>query len=213
MSSIIIGAGNYGEVYLAYLKEANINVIGFLDDNTELHGHIIQGIPVLGGVDLLCTLKATDGVQNVYCPIGNNSTRVRILSFAKELGYNIPNFIHNSVKLISQVDVASEGVYILPKVEIMPYTKIDKYVMISMGVNIAHHSQLSQGVFISTGVNLGANIIVSENSYIGIGATIMTGVNKLGNNCLIGAGSVVISDVPSNAVMIGVPAKILKYNN
>ena len=48
-------------------------------------------------------------------------------------------------------------------------------------------------------------------AYIGAGATLMTGVNKIGKNSLIGAGAVVIRDVPDNAVMAGVPAKILKY--
>ena len=33
----------------------------------------------------------------------------------------------------------------------------------------------------------------------------------LGENCLIGAGAVVIKDVPTNAVMAGIPAKVLKY--
>ena len=32
MKSVIIGAGTYGEVYLAYLQEAGIEIVGFLDD-------------------------------------------------------------------------------------------------------------------------------------------------------------------------------------
>ena len=42
----------------------------------------------------------------------------------------------------------------------------------------------------------------------------MTGIHELGEDCLIGAGAVVIKDVPDNAVMAGVPAKVLrkKYN-
>ena len=39
----------------------------------------------------------------------------------------------------------------------------------------------------------------------------MTGVHELGENCLIGAGAVVIKDVPTKAVMAGIPAKVLKY--
>ena len=70
-----------------------------------------------------------------------------------------------------------------------------------MGVNVAHHSILHEGTFLSTGVNFGASI----------SATIMTGVHELGENCLIGAGAVVIKDVPQNAIMAGIPAKVLKY--
>ena len=39
----------------------------------------------------------------------------------------------------------------------------------------------------------------------------MTGIHELGENCLVGAGSVVIHDVPDNAVVAGVPAKVIKY--
>lgn len=35
---------------------------------------------------------------------------------------------------------------------------------------------------------------------------------KIGNNVTIGAGSVVVKDIPDNAVVVGNPAKIIKYN-
>ncbi len=46
--SVIIGAGVHGEVYLSYLKEIGIEVVGFLDDSDEKVGKVIRGIPVLG---------------------------------------------------------------------------------------------------------------------------------------------------------------------
>ncbi len=210
MRSIIIGAGTYGEVYLAYLQEAGVDVIGFLDDDPKLIGSKRGGIPVLGGVSLLDSLKNTQNVEAVYCPIGNNKLRVKLLSKAKKLGYAIPNFIHSSVNISPKVEIG-EGVYILLGTNIMPYTIIKDYVMISMGVNIAHHTCLDVGTFLSTGTNIGASLMVNNYSYIGISSTIMTGVKELGENCLIGAGAVVINDVEENAVMAGIPARVLKY--
>lgn len=209
MKSVIIGAGTYGEVYLSYLQEEGVEIIGFLDDNESLQGKLIRGIPVLGGTELLSSLRKTHEVEAVYCPIGNNKLRVHFLNKAKLLGYKIPNYIHPSVIISSEVSLG-KGVYILLGSRIMPYTIIEDYVMISMGVNIAHHSVLCKGAFLSTGVNFGASIHAKEYSYIGISSTIMTGVKELGANCLIGAGAVVIKDVPDNAVMAGVPAKVLR---
>lgn len=51
---------------------------------------------------------------------------------------------------------------------------------------------------------------IGDGCFIGIGARIMPGVT-LGNNCVVGANAVVTHDVPSRAVVAGVPAKIIKY--
>lgn len=208
MKSVIIGAGTYGEVYLAYLQEVGIDVIGFIDDAPQKN--IVQGIPVLGGIDCLPSLKENYNVEAIYCPLGNNKLRVKFLSLAKELGYQTPNYIHPSVIISPNVEIG-QGVYILLGTTIMPYTIIHDYSMISMGVHLAHHSVLEEGVFLSTGCNFGASIVAHKYAYCGISSTIMTGLHELGENCLIGAGAVVIKDVEPNAVMAGVPAKVIKY--
>jgi UDP-2-acetamido-3-amino-2,3-dideoxy-glucuronate N-acetyltransferase len=63
-------------------------------------------------------------------------------------------------------------------------------------------SMQHQGVFSQTTVYQGASI--------GANATILAGVN-IGEFAMIGAGSVVVKDVPKNAVVAGNPAKILRY--
>lgn len=209
MRSVIIGAGTYGEVYLSYLQEAGVEVVGFLDDDSKFENQQVRGVPVLGTISKLETLQLTDNVKAVYCPLGNNMLRVKFLSEAKRLGYETPNFIHPSVCISPNVTIGS-GVYILLGTTIMPYTVINNYVMISMGVHLAHHCVLEDGVFLSTGCNFGASIHAHKYAYCGISSTVMTGIHELGEDCLIGAGAVVIRDVPSRAVMAGVPAKIIR---
>ena len=210
MKSIIIGAGTYGEVYLAYFQEAGMDIVGFLDDDPKYANQKVRGIPVLGPVSKLETLMKTDGIEAVYCPLGNNKLRVKFLEHARELGYKTPNYIHPSVIISPNVSIG-EGVYILLGTTIMPHTTIKDYVMISMGIHLAHHCVLDEGVFLSTGCNFGASIHAHKYAYCGISSTIMTGIHELGEDCLIGAGAVVIRDVPDRAIMAGVPAKVLKY--
>jgi acetyltransferase-like isoleucine patch superfamily enzyme len=51
--------------------------------------------------------------------------------------------------------------------------------------------------------------LVKKGASIGTSATILGGIT-IGENSLVGAGSVVTKDVPSNVVVIGNPAKIIK---
>jgi len=55
-------------------------------------------------------------------------------------------------------------------------------------------------------------ILIKRKAWIGAGATILPGVT-VGENAIVAAGAVVSRDVPDNAVVGGVPAKIIKYIN
>ncbi len=86
----------------------------------------------------------------------------------------------------------------------------------------------SIGVVINSEVKGGENIVIEHcvtigaekkksprlgnNIFIGAGAKIISGV-RIGNNVKIGANAVVIKDVPDNATVVGVPARVVKVNN
>lgn len=211
-AAVIIGAGTQGQVYASYLKEAGVNIIGFMDDNINLIGKKVINIPVLGTYEDLFTTKFKSMVNDVYCPIGVNSVRVNYLSSLKKEGYGIPSFIHHTVSIAPDV-IIGEAVYMLAGNIVMPHTKIGNYIMINMDSTIAHHVVLEDGVFMSSGVNIGALINVREKAYIGMGVTIMTGISEVGKECLIGAGTVVIKNVPEYATVVGNPARVIKFNN
>ena len=53
-------------------------------------------------------------------------------------------------------------------------------------------------------------IHIGNHVWIGMNATIMKGVT-IGDNAIVGAGAIVTKDVPANAIVAGVPARIIKY--
>lgn len=57
-----------------------------------------------------------------------------------------------------------------------------------------------------------APITIGNNVYIGVRSIIMPGV-KVGDNCIIAAGSIVTKEVPNNSVVGGIPAKFIKTTN
>jgi acetyltransferase-like isoleucine patch superfamily enzyme len=52
---------------------------------------------------------------------------------------------------------------------------------------------------------------IGNDVFIGHNVTVLPGVNRIGDGALIGAGSVVTRDVPDFAIVVGNPAKILRY--
>jgi serine O-acetyltransferase len=86
-----------------------------------------------------------------------------------------------------------------------------------LGIVIHPNCKIGDNVFIGTNVTLGGLIggrdrpgvpIIGNNVIIGTGAKIL-GPIKIGNNAKIGANSVVLEDVPENAIAVGVPARII----
>ena len=205
---VIIGAGTYGQVYSEYLSD-EYEVVGFIDDNQDLIGTNVQNIPVLGNSDYL--FHHLDKSIAVFVPIGNNEIRVNLLRKLSDEGFIIPSFIHDTTIIHKSVRIG-KAVYILPASNIMPSTVLEDFVMISMGVNIAHHVIIKEGCFFSQGSNVGASIYIGEKAYFGISSTVMTGVKNVGKSVLLGAGTVVIKDVQDHAVVIGNPGKILRIN-
>lgn len=55
-------------------------------------------------------------------------------------------------------------------------------------------------------------VIVGNNCYFGLGCKIFGSV-KIGNNVTVGANAVVTKDIPDNAVVGGVPAKVIRFKN
>lgn len=103
-------------------------------------------------------------------------------------------------------------------VEVPPGTKVgyglymghNMCIVINEGTIIGNNVNISQ--FLNIGTNENTPAIIGNNVYIGPHVCIVENVH-IGNNSTIGAGAVITRDIPENATVAGVPAKVLNYDN
>ena len=105
----------------------------------------------------------------------------------------------------------------LTGIEIHPAAKIGRGVFIDhgMGIVIGETAEVGNNVSLLQGVTLGGTSTKREkrhptlrdNVTVGSGAKII-GAITIGENSRVGAGSVVVRDVPPNAVVVGVPGRV-----
>lgn len=74
----------------------------------------------------------------------------------------------------------------------------------------ANHRYSLKDVCIQEQGHVPEDIIIEDDCWIGANAIMLGGVH-IGRGAVIGAGSVVTKDIPSMAVAVGVPAKVIKY--
>ena len=109
----------------------------------------------------------------------------------------------------------------LTGVEIHPGAKIGRRFFIDhgMGVVIGETTEVGDDVTLYQGVTLGGTTLnpgkrhptIGNGVVIGGGAKILGNIH-IGDNCRIGAGSVVLRDVPADSTVVGVPGHIIFRN-
>ena len=119
-------------------------------------------------------------------------------------------------RLISQVSRGLTGI------EIHPGAKVGEGLFIDhgAGVVIGETCEIGNDVIIYQGVTLGGtgkdrgkrHPTVGDNVMIGAGVKVL-GPVKIGSNSKIGAGSVVLKDVPPNSTIVGVPARNIEFQD
>tara|TARA_B100000446_G_C10484080_1_gene317127 strand:+ start:289 stop:750 length:462 start_codon:yes stop_codon:yes gene_type:complete len=97
-------------------------------------------------------------------------------------------------------------------------------VTVKSGVFIWDGTRIEDNVFIGPSVTLTNDLMPRSKQYpdsfsgitlksgcsIGANATLLPGIT-VGKEAMVGAGAVVVNDVPDNAVVVGNPAKIIRY--
>jgi UDP-perosamine 4-acetyltransferase len=209
-----LGAGGHAKVVveILHLRE-DYQLVGLLDPREELWGTKTGETVVLGGDDLLSELFAK-GVHHAFIglgSVGNTSPRQILFDRACGQGFSIVSAIHPQA-IIAPSALIGAGATLGAGSVLNTNAKLGDNVIINTGAIVEHDCFIGDHAHIATGARLAGEVYVGPGAHIGIGASIRNGI-RIGREAIVGAGAAVVSDVPANAVVTGVPARVMKVNS
>jgi sugar O-acyltransferase (sialic acid O-acetyltransferase NeuD family) len=148
--------------------------------------------------------------------IGENRIRERVASRHRDQ-LAFPSLVHPSASFgMGQREKveAQRGVIVCAGVRFTNNIEVGQFSVFNLNVTVGHDCWIEDFVNISPGVNISGNVHVSARAWIGTGAAINQGSNTekllIGQDTMIGSGSVVVKTCEAEAVYVGIPAKRIK---
>jgi len=198
----ILGAGGHAKVAIETATRCGFNPIAVFDDDERLIGTTVLGIPVVGPISSLSLPHSTPA----FIAIGSN--RVRMLLHQKLGHLRWVTLVHPTAYVCPTSRIAP-GTLICAGAIIQPDVVIGEQSIINTGANIDHDCRIGNFVHICPGVNLAGGVSIGDGTMIGIGSSAIP-LKCIGAWSIVGAGSVVINDIPEKSKAVGVPARIIE---
>lgn len=191
---------------IAASKASFSDILGFADDNPDLEGNLIEGLPVLGTVtQVMREFGPTD--YGFHCAIGKNQLRQNLAGVFERAGFEAVALIDPSA-VIAETAQVGPGSYVGPLSIVAPHVRVGRHVLINVGASIGHHSRCADFTQVCPGARLSGHTHLAEGAFIGSNGVLAPGVS-VGEWATVGAASLAARDVPARATALGVPAKIL----
>jgi len=204
---IILGAGGHARVLINMLRLARHEIKGILTLDSSLWGKSIEGIPVLGGDEILDhnpkhAIKLVNGIGSIPDP----ARRIRIFEHFKNEGFAFSTIVHPSAVLADDA-IVSEGAQIMAGAVVQVGCRIGMNAIVNTGALVDHDCCLGDHVHLAPGVVLSGKVNIGCGTYVGTAAAFIEGI-CVGESAYVASGSVVVSNIPAGVRVMGVPARV-----
>lgn len=195
---IIVGAGGHAKVVADIILRNGDEILGFLD-GINPNGSFI-------GYNKLGVESDYKKYTDAYFIVAIGDPYVREKIVQQMNGVKWYTAIHPSAQ-VSTVEVSiGEGTVVMANAIISSGAKIGKHCILNSACIVEHDNILEDYVHISVGAKMAGSVVVGMRTLVGIGATVSNKI-KIVNDCIIGAGAVVVKNIEESGVYVGIPAK------
>lgn len=207
---IIIGARGLGREYyngiiqdINYGKEAIIK--GFLDDKKDALFGFTNYHPILSSVEDYEIEKG----DVFICALGNPIYRKKYIDIILAKDGEFINLINNKSIIHANAKIG-KGVLISPFCTISSDVIIGDFTIIHPFCNLGHDAQIGEYCSVESYTFMGGFSKTGNNVTLHTRSTILPHI-EVGDNSIVGAGSVVIRNVKENTTVFGVPARKIEF--
>ncbi|WP_426594481.1 acetyltransferase [Cellulomonas sp. McL0617] len=204
---ILVAASGLAREVLAVVRaHTDYEVVGYLDDDVARHGTMLDGAPVLGGLD-----SVTDhpGPDLLICA-GRGRSRELIVERFEALGVfpvRYATVVHPSVDVPAGCDIGT-GSIVLAGVALTTAVTVGSHVVVMPNVTLTHDCVVQDFGTLCAGVSLGGAVVVGRGAYVGMNAGVREHV-RVGAGATLGMGAALLEDQPDGETWVGVPARPL----
>jgi sugar O-acyltransferase (sialic acid O-acetyltransferase NeuD family) len=210
---VLFGGGNQAHYTIDIIeKEGKYNIVGIIDSVHEI-GSERFGYKILGRQDNLKEIISEYNIHGGVISIGDNWSRYHV---SQQIIQNIPDFkfvnaIHPSV-IIGNTTELGYGIVAMAGCIFNPKAKIGNFTFFATGAQVEHDNTIHDFASISAGSLTGGYVTLGKFSAITLGVTVLDRI-KIGENTVVGAGSLVTKSLPDNVLAYGNPCKIIRNRN
>lgn len=206
----IFGASGHGRSTLNIIQsEQKYSLIGFID-SIKTVGSDYCGYPILGRESDIGELIQSHEVKYFIIAIGDNYQR---FAAAERIQKSHPSLdlvtsIHPSAVISSDVTIGA-GSVIMPHVTVVSGCRIGKGCILNTKSSLDHDSVMGDWSSLAPGVTTGGNVKIGIRSSIGLGTNIIEKI-EIGQDTVIGAGSLVLKNISDRLLAYGSPCKAVR---
>jgi acetyltransferase EpsM len=183
-------------------------VAAFVDDrHPEREGERFQGATVLGTAEAARGLLER-GVDQVHVAIGDSATRMRLAALVREWGFTLATVIH-PFAIVSPSSTLGAGSFVGAGAILAADAHAGENVILNDYAGLGHDVVVEDGVTLAPRVAVAGGTVIERGAWIGMGTLIREGL-RIGRESIVGAGSLVLRDVPERVVAFGSPARAVR---
>lgn len=206
---VIAGSGGLAREAAEVVRAVNAShptweLIGFLDDDASRVGALVDGLPVVGPVDVdgdrvrASVLVATGSPRDF-------GSRHRIVERLGLPANRYATVVHPAACVPRSVDIGV-GSLLLAGVVATARASLGAHVAVMPHVVLTHDDVIGDYVTIAAGVRIAGGVVVEPGAYLGAGCLIRENL-VIGAGAMVAMGAVVTHDVAPGELWVGVPAR------